>query len=157
VDAVVDFIRRAVGMAKKKPVAAPGDDSPGHDVDQMKALFATLQIDAEGKVQAVIVIAQNDGQLGIDRAQFIEDRLMANVAQVPDFIHVPEKVRDGRNPSVMGVGEHPDAIILFVRRNKSLMGQKSNKVQKRRRRLNYKKRLKVKSKTAAATAKTAKA
>ena len=37
------------------------------------------------------------------------------------------------------------------------MGQQSNKVQKRRRRLNYKKRLKVKSKTAAATAKTAKA
>jgi len=34
------------------------------------------------------------------------------------------------------------------------MGQQSNKVQKRRRRLNYKKRVKIKSKTAAITAKS---
>jgi hypothetical protein len=37
------------------------------------------------------------------------------------------------------------------------MGQQSNKVQKRRRRLNYKKRQKIKSKTTAVTAKAAKA
>ena len=36
---------------------------------------------------------------------------------------------------------------MSVSRNKSLMGQQSNKVQKRRRRLNYKKRVKLKAKT----------
>ena len=42
-------------------------------------------------------------------------------------------------------------------RNKSPMGQQSNKVQKRRRRLDYKKRQKLKSKTKAVKAAPAKA
>lgn len=101
-----------MSVAVEKPVSALGH-RPGKDVDQMKAFALAYEIDGEGRVETEIVVAQYDGETGIDFAQRIEDRFLAHIAQMPDFIDVLKKLFDLRHPAIMSVGDDPDAVCFL--------------------------------------------
>ena len=112
-DPFVDFIRRAMGMAVEKPVHARRHLAR-KDVDEVKAFPVSLEIEAGGGVEREIIIAQNHGQPGVDGPELIEDRFLADIAQMPDFVDPLEKFLDLGNPAIMGVGDDSDAISLLV-------------------------------------------
>jgi hypothetical protein len=111
-DALMPLIRGPVGMTEKKPIAG-GRHPPGQDMDQVETLPRPFQIEADGQVEVEIIIAQNHSEPGVDRAQFIEDRFLANIAQVPDLIDVPEEFRDAGNPLVVRIGDDAYGVILW--------------------------------------------
>ena len=106
---VMYLIRGSVGVAKKEPVRA-GRHVPGQDVGEVKAFLIPLEIEADRISEGKVIIAQNNGQPGIDRAQLVENRFLTDVAEMPDFIDVPEQLRDPRNPTIVGVGDDTDAV-----------------------------------------------
>jgi len=111
--ALMHLVQRTMGMAEKKPLSTRRHP-PGQNVDQMKTLSISLEVHAWGRVQTEVIIAQNDSEFRVDCAQRIEDRFLADIAQVPDFVDVLEKFLDERNPSIMGVSDDSDPVSLFV-------------------------------------------
>lgn len=109
-DPMMHFIGGTMGVPGEEPIAA-GNNAPGRDVDEVKAFPGPFQIEAQGRIQRGIVITEHDGKPGIDCAQFIEDRLVADIAEVPDFVDVFEQMRDAGQPVVVGIGDHANAII----------------------------------------------
>ena len=87
----------------------------GQDVDEVKAFAFALQIGSEGGVETDVVITKDNGEPRVDRAEGIEDRFLADIAQVPDFIDAFEELFDLRNPAVMGVGNDSDPVSLLLR------------------------------------------
>jgi hypothetical protein len=108
---LMSFVGGAVGVTEEEPVGAVGR-SPGQDVDEVEAFAVALKVEADGGIEAEVVITEDHGELRVDRAEFVEDRFLANVAEVPDFIDVPEELRHPRNPAIMGVGDDADAVVL---------------------------------------------
>jgi hypothetical protein len=80
----------------------------------VKSFPVSLQVEADWGVEREVIIAQNHGQPGVDQAEAVEDRFLANIAQMPDFIDPREKFLDAGNPSIMGVRNDPDAVSLLV-------------------------------------------
>ena len=110
VGAVVHFVGGTVGVAEEKPVVA-GHDAPGQDVNEMEAFAIAFEVEADGGIETEIVVAEDDGELGADDAQLIEDRFGADIAEVPDLIDAAEKFGDAGHPAVVGVGDNADAIV----------------------------------------------
>ena len=101
-------------------------------------------------------------------AERVDRRITNEVANKNRSMISPKAgpVQESTSPADAIIGGHREPFLpslgapsltkgLFLATVFSLMGQQSNKVQKRRRRINYKKRQKIASKTTAATAKPA--
>ena len=110
-DALMHLIRGTMSVTVKKPVDS-GRHPPGQDMDQVETLPSPLQIEARRRIEVEVVIAQNHLEFRVDRAQFIKDRFLANIAEMPDLIDILEDLRDTGNPPIVRVGNDADAIIL---------------------------------------------
>ena len=86
-------------------------------MDEVKAFAAPLKIEGDGIVEAEVIVAQDDGEFAIDRPEFVEHGFATNIAQVPDLVDVLEQFRDTRHEFIMGIGDHPDGVILSCGHN----------------------------------------
>src|SRR4051812_47748737 len=88
IDVIRDFVRR--------------------NVLQTEFQSAPHKIDNQRPIVVGVTVSPNDGDLPPDGAELVEDRLGANVAEVPDLVRAPGQVDDVLRQLVVRVGENKD-------------------------------------------------
>ena len=76
---------------------------------QPKFQSITLKIDNEGPFRIPIAIPAHHSDLRADCAQVIQDRWLADVAQMPDLVRIRREIENFLRQLVMRVGENKNS------------------------------------------------
>jgi hypothetical protein len=79
-------------------------------VDEVERLPSPLQVEGERVGKGMVVVAEDDDELRRERAEFVENALVADIAEMPDLVDTLEKFGEaGMNASV-GIGDKGDGM-----------------------------------------------
>ena len=86
----IDIVRRAIG----RDVLQTEFQSPAHKIDNCRPL------------EIAVAIAAHHGDVSVNCAQFIDNSLSANVAEMPDFIRVTGDFLHVFRQTIVRVGQN---------------------------------------------------
>ena len=75
------------------------------NVLEPESLAAARKIDNQRPIEIAVAISPHDGDPRSDYAQFVQDSLRADIAQVPDFIRAGGEIDNRLGQFVMGIGQ----------------------------------------------------
>jgi hypothetical protein len=82
------------------------------DVLQPELQTAPRKIDNQRPIEIAVAISAHDHQRASSGAQFVQDPLRANVADMPDLVRFPSKTDHLLRQLVVRVGQHKDAHLV---------------------------------------------
>ena len=71
-----------------------------------ESLAAARKIDNQRPIEIAVAISPHNGDPRSNYAQFVQDSLRADIAQVPDFIRASGEIDNRLGQFVMGIGEN---------------------------------------------------
>ncbi len=95
------FVARDVGVAVEEEFRAAG--AVGRDVDEEEGVAATLKEEAQGEIEAIVVVAKYGVNGWANGFYSVQGRHVAKIAEVPDFVGGGELRDGGGGEAAVGV------------------------------------------------------
>ncbi len=81
----------------------------GRDVNEVKAHAFAVKIQLQRPEGIVVIVAEDNVERRPELFERHEYRGVAHIAQVPDFVRVPQPIRQPFRKSIVSVGDDPNA------------------------------------------------